>query len=921
MAQFLQPHQQLAGYEVLELVGKGGMGEVYKARQLSMDRVVALKVLNVRQAKQDPSFAKSFVEEARSAGRLGHPNIISVHDVGSTNLPGSPEEVYYFSMEFIDGETLKDVIKRQGPCEEKLVALVMNGMAEALEYAEKHGIVHRDIKPDNIMLGSNKLVKLADLGLALQVGGEQISSDGEEQDKAKVMGTPMYMSPEQARALKLDHRSDQYSLGATLYHMLTGRPPYDGADAKSIMRAHVFDPIPDPKVLRPDLSDPWRALCMRLMAKSPDARFHNAADLRAAVQAAIHGEAIPSVSKRTPRVARRAVAGRGLAWGGVAAAAVVAIGAVIVFSGRGGTQSSGGGDHPSTTATEPPQRVDETPLLTAIKNLPADHEQALAELAKLASTPVWSGAHPQSLIADETAKRRAALDAAKAEAAKESAMRTALAPVKAAILAGDLKEAKSLLGAFADAHRDALDSPAFKESESQLNTALEQLAGSFRARIEKAGSESEVDGALSDARRAQLSGDDQSALEKLAAKRKDALRSISNQQAEAALRKAWEDLAVALDQKRRDLSYGDAQAVVAERIGSFPQDAQDTVRGLDKLGDFASVGETTLKKWLEARRQTLDASVDGKPTKAQVRTWSLKEVEFIPDPPAQGAMPPSRKAPRASMQLPFADLLDQALAERRDLRDDAPKIRAVCLWMWRCPEARAAIAGLGDQPLGRALHELDRALACGLAVNAPVERDGDLVRVRYDFVFKRPALLDDFAGAGLVAGDQGLLWTTKTAVAKGSRVESLLPTVTWKEALLPPCAVHAVFRLHGGTTMGLAGVQAGGRRVRIGFSHGKHPSQRLGLVITADDGAKYIAQEMARGEHLWPADQPLVMDWKVDEQGRVAALVNGQPVGPGTVGGLPGGAPVSFVLQAYQYDGETTLELTSLELSGKPQRR
>src|SRR3954469_25216842 len=132
MAQFLQPKQQLAGYEVLELVGKGGMGEVYRARQLSMDRVVALKVLNQRQARQDPTFAKNFVQEARAAGRLGHPNIISVHDVGSTALPGSPEEVYYFSMEFIEGQTLKDVIKREGPCDDELLSLVMRGMSEAL---------------------------------------------------------------------------------------------------------------------------------------------------------------------------------------------------------------------------------------------------------------------------------------------------------------------------------------------------------------------------------------------------------------------------------------------------------------------------------------------------------------------------------------------------------------------------------------------------------------------------------------------------------------------------------------------------------------------------------------------------------------------------------------------------------------------
>ncbi len=227
MPQALAANQQLAGYEILELVGKGGMGEVYRARQLSMDRIVALKVLHLHHAKQDP-FTKSFIEEARAAGRLSHPNIISVHDVGSTTLPGSGEQVHYFSMEFIEGESLKDVIAREGRCPDELVGVVMAGMAEALTYAEKMGIVHRDIKPDNVMITKDKLVKLADLGLAVRMGGEQVADEfavANPDARSKVMGTPMYMSPEQARAGKIDHRSDQYSLGATLFHLLTGQPP------------------------------------------------------------------------------------------------------------------------------------------------------------------------------------------------------------------------------------------------------------------------------------------------------------------------------------------------------------------------------------------------------------------------------------------------------------------------------------------------------------------------------------------------------------------------------------------------------------------------------------------------------------------------------------------------------------------------
>src|SRR3954466_2481837 len=230
MAGFLQAKQRVGGDEIDVLVGKGGMGEVYRARQLSMDRVVALKVLAGRLVRTDPSFAKKFVDEARAAGRLNHPNIIAVHDVGKAMIPapgGGEEEASYFSMEYVDGETLKTIVQRDGPPRRELVERVMAAMADALVYAEAMGVVHRDIKPDNIMVTEGGQVKLADLGLAQQMGDGAEGLDGERdaQGRSRVMGTPMYMSPEQARGLPTDHRSDQYSLGATLFHLLTGRAP------------------------------------------------------------------------------------------------------------------------------------------------------------------------------------------------------------------------------------------------------------------------------------------------------------------------------------------------------------------------------------------------------------------------------------------------------------------------------------------------------------------------------------------------------------------------------------------------------------------------------------------------------------------------------------------------------------------------
>jgi serine/threonine protein kinase len=271
MTQLLKPGLTIADYEIIELVGQGGMGEVYRAKQLSMDRIVAIKTLAPHLARKDPIFAKRFVEEARAAGRLNHANIVAVHDVDLVTIetPEGPHEVDFFSMEFIAGESVKDVIERDGACKLSLVELVMRGMAEALIYAESQRVIHRDIKPDNIMITNAGEVKLADLGLAVQAGDDSVSEERDERGRAKVMGTPLYMSPEQARALPLDPRSDQYSLGATLFH--------------------VFSPVPDPAALRPELSEGWCRLCCRLMAKKPEERFLDASDMKRVIEAVIAG--------------------------------------------------------------------------------------------------------------------------------------------------------------------------------------------------------------------------------------------------------------------------------------------------------------------------------------------------------------------------------------------------------------------------------------------------------------------------------------------------------------------------------------------------------------------------------------------------------------------------------------------------------
>ncbi len=210
----------IPGYTILEKVGSGGMGAVFKARQLSMDRVVALKVLNERYSN-NAEFVDRFIREARAAGKLNHPNVIHVHDISRANGR------HYFSMEFIDGPSVRELLKKEKRIEvNKALDIVMQA-AKALEFAHENRIVHRDIKPDNLMLTREGIVKIADLGIAKTF--EEGGGPGEKGQRG-ILGTPHYMAPEQALGKAIDHRADVYSLGATFYHMLTGQTPFSGRD-------------------------------------------------------------------------------------------------------------------------------------------------------------------------------------------------------------------------------------------------------------------------------------------------------------------------------------------------------------------------------------------------------------------------------------------------------------------------------------------------------------------------------------------------------------------------------------------------------------------------------------------------------------------------------------------------------------------
>ena len=202
--------------EILGLLGQGGMGAVYKARQTKLDRLVALKILPPEVAR-DPAFAERFIREARSLGRLNHPQIVTVHDFGDV------DGLYYFTMEYVDGRNLRDLLQ-EGPLPAAQARLLALQTCDALQYAHDEGLVHRDIKPENILLDRKGRVRIADFGLAKLVGltPTYLTLTGTHE----VMGTLLYMAPEQMKqAHSVDHRADLYSLGVILYEMVTGELP------------------------------------------------------------------------------------------------------------------------------------------------------------------------------------------------------------------------------------------------------------------------------------------------------------------------------------------------------------------------------------------------------------------------------------------------------------------------------------------------------------------------------------------------------------------------------------------------------------------------------------------------------------------------------------------------------------------------
>lgn len=279
--------RELGDFEIIEKIGAGAMGAVFKARQKSLDRVVALKVLPPQLAKENPSFIQRFLREARLSASLNHPNIVQGIDVGED------KSLHYFAMEFINGETVGERFERKGKLPEDEVIEIGRQTALALAHAHEKGLVHRDIKPDNLMVtteGSHEdagfTVKVMDLGLA-----RAIEDDASMTQSGQAVGTPYYISPEQAKGEKdLDGSCDLYSLGGTLLHMVSGKYPYDGETGAVIMSMHLTAPVPNPRTLMPEMSAELAAVLKKLMAKKPEGRYASGETLAEDLQRMLNGQ-------------------------------------------------------------------------------------------------------------------------------------------------------------------------------------------------------------------------------------------------------------------------------------------------------------------------------------------------------------------------------------------------------------------------------------------------------------------------------------------------------------------------------------------------------------------------------------------------------------------------------------------------------
>ncbi|WP_019811018.1 Stk1 family PASTA domain-containing Ser/Thr kinase [Saccharomonospora halophila] len=270
-------------YELGDTLGYGGMSEVHNGHDIRLGREVAVKILRADLAR-DPQFQERFRREAQNAAALNHPAIVAVYDTGEADTEYGP--LPYIVMEYVEGRTLRDIVKTEGPLSEKRAMEVMADVCAALDFSHRHGIVHRDVKPANVMITRNGAVKVMDFGIARAVHDGQAAMT----QTAAVIGTAQYLSPEQARGETVDARSDVYSAGCVLYELVTGDPPFTGDSPVAVAYQHVREQPAPPSSVNPGLSPELDAVVLTALTKGTDNRYQSAAEMRSDLVRTLSGQ-------------------------------------------------------------------------------------------------------------------------------------------------------------------------------------------------------------------------------------------------------------------------------------------------------------------------------------------------------------------------------------------------------------------------------------------------------------------------------------------------------------------------------------------------------------------------------------------------------------------------------------------------------
>lgn len=917
MTQLLKPGQRVADYEIQALIGMGGMGEVYRARQLSMDRWVALKILAPRLAAKDPSFARHFVAEARAAGRLNHVNIVAVHDVSQVEIEDADGRhvIDFFSMELVEGESVKDVLDRDGACPLPLIERVMLGMAEALIYAEQQRIIHRDIKPDNIMITKAGIIKLADLGLAVQAGSESVSDQRDQQGRARVMGTPLYMSPEQARALPLDTRSDQYCLGATLFHLLTGQAPYRGDDSNAIMRAHVFEPVPDPSALCPELPEMWCRLCRRLMAKTPQDRFANARDMKLGIEAVVAGNDAGIDSK--PRAKIQLFRGRALwVW---AALIVLAMGIYVFVGSRSNPASGLTRAQQKQAQAELDARLEaerlaeaaaESAVQEALAQLPLDPLDALVIIKRLQDDPANKKMLPQLQAAGATRQREAH---ARAQVIADDLTKRGnalLNQLQQALDEGKLAEARQRIP-----RRDLLPTDVIARWDS-LSKRLEEMTAlrreSMAHSIAQSGDE-KLSLLVTEIGTSDLDEIDKEILYKKIDVRRAQIKETAEKTSQEQERLAWVALAELVDEQR-GIHVDLATLAAANQFRFSAPRSLELLQALQDITPLTNKIERSLTALIDQRKCESSVIING----------AMEPVRFIKINPTTITLQnvkggEIREVERRSVViLTFHELIEKASAKVSWSKSkDAALAKAAYLWLVHDPEASVALINLGENPLVQALHMLDEAIP-HLSVVAPVKRSGHQVTASYLFNAATRSLVQDFNAEHLSIHGEALRWLAVGGPdIQPPRDDASLATLRWLGSMRPPLEMVVTLRLTYEPATILIGFDAGTFRVRLGVRADFAQEPRAGMICTNKNGG-FIYAGHDKTDWTLPADTRQVrVVVKVNERGEVTAQANDAPIESIPEAVFPIGINLTPIIQVLQKSSnQTTVDIFEFTVKG-----